>query len=193
MNNVVTTRASLVPYNDGQGGLDSIQVTVELRGSDQLSLRFVAQGRIERLKIPVIVTAQRTDRLWEHTCFEVFLRQNECANYYEFNFSPSSEWATYAFSSYRVGTPFNYHSAPQLIVQRNASALELAAAIDLKPLLLEPGKSLRLGLSAVIEAANGGISYWALKHPAPKPDFHHPDSFELALSFPGDPLGKRLQ
>src|SRR6185369_3516590 len=97
MNNVVTTRASLVPYNDGQGGLDSIQVTVELRGSDQLSLRFVAQGRIERLKIPVIVTAQRTDRLWEHTCFEVFLRQDESANYYEFNFSPSSEWAAYVF------------------------------------------------------------------------------------------------
>jgi hypothetical protein len=185
--------ANLIPYGAEQGYLASIHVELECGIEDRLRVNFVASGNVERLKIPPPVVPQRTDRLWEHTCFEVFLRQDESANYYEFNFSPSGEWAAYVFSAYRVGIPFNYHSAPQLIVQRNASALELAAAIDLKPLLLEPGKSLRLGLSALIEAADGGISYWALKHPAPKPDFHHPDSLALPLSFPGDPLGKRLQ
>jgi hypothetical protein len=42
---------------------------------------------------------------------------------------------------------------------------------------------LRVGLSAVIEANDGTLSYWALKHPAAKPDFHHPDSFVLELAF----------
>ena len=37
------------------------------------------------------------------------------------------------------------------------------------------------GLSAVIETIDGAISYWALAHPAEKPDFHHPDSFVLTL------------
>lgn len=51
-----------------------------------------------------------------------------------------------------------------------------------------------VGLSAVIEEAEGTRSYWALAHPADKPDFHHPDSFacdipvsRLALDLPPDP------
>jgi hypothetical protein len=44
---------------------------------------------------------------------------------------------------------------------------------------------LRLGLSAVIEDIDGRLSYWALKHPPGKPDFHHPDSFALDVTLPG--------
>jgi hypothetical protein len=43
---------------------------------------------------------------------------------------------------------------------------------------------LRLGLSAVIESCNGSLSYWALRHPAGKPDFHHADAFALGLEAP---------
>ncbi|MBI3061386.1 MAG: hypothetical protein HYY83_05345 [Deltaproteobacteria bacterium] len=30
-------------------------------------------------------------------------------------------------------------------------------------------------------AQDGTISYWALKHPPGKPDFHHPDAFALEI------------
>ncbi len=40
---------------------------------------------------------------------------------------------------------------------------------------------LHLALSAVIEEKEGTKSYWALKHPPGKPDFHHPDCFALTL------------
>jgi hypothetical protein len=43
-------------------------------------------------------------------------------------------------------------------------------------------RSWRLGLSAVIEDAKGGISYWALTHPPGKPDFHHADGFACEFS-----------
>jgi hypothetical protein len=33
----------------------------------------------------------------------------------------------------------------------------------------------------VIEAADGSLSYWALRHPPGKPDFHHRDAFALEL------------
>ena len=33
----------------------------------------------------------------------------------------------------------------------------------------------------VIETVDGERSYWALAHPAGQPDFHHRDSFTLAL------------
>jgi hypothetical protein len=41
----------------------------------------------------------------------------------------------------------------------------------------------RLGLSAVIEEERGMLSYWALKHPTGRPDFHHPDAFALELAW----------
>jgi hypothetical protein len=37
-------------------------------------------------------------------------------------------------------------------------------------------------LSAVVEEENGTLSYWALKHPRDKPDFHCPDGFVFELA-----------
>jgi hypothetical protein len=34
----------------------------------------------------------------------------------------------------------------------------------------------------VIEEADGRRSYWALHHPGPEPDFHHPDCFVAKLA-----------
>jgi hypothetical protein len=33
----------------------------------------------------------------------------------------------------------------------------------------------------VIETLDGSLSYWALRHPPGKPDFHHSESFALEL------------
>jgi hypothetical protein len=45
-----------------------------------------------------------------------------------------------------------------------------------------PQNAARIGLSAVIEEQDGTISYWALRHAAGKPDFHHPDGFAMELA-----------
>jgi len=39
----------------------------------------------------------------------------------------------------------------------------------------------RVALSAVIEAPDGALSYWALRHAPGKPDFHHAEAFALSL------------
>lgn len=54
------------------------------------------------------------------------------------------------------------------------------------PMETEPRRmyALQIGLSAVIEEMDGTKSYWALAHPAGKPDFHHPDCFTLELPPP---------
>jgi hypothetical protein len=36
-------------------------------------------------------------------------------------------------------------------------------------------------VAAVIEDENGRLSYWGLRHPSGKPDFHHPDGFILEV------------
>jgi hypothetical protein len=72
-------------------------------------------------------------------------------------------------------------------IERLDSGRELVAAVDLG-LLQDLPKNLawRVGVSAVVENADSSLSYWALRHPPGKPDFHHPDCFALELPPPSD-------
>src|SRR5262249_28618763 len=113
--------------------------------------------------------------------------------YHEFNLSPSGEWAAYAFRRYRDGTPLAGESNareldPRIAVRRAAGKLELDALIRLDRLSpMPPGLQLSLALSAVAEDQDGLLSYWALRHPPGKPDFHHADAFALELNQAGAP------
>ena len=103
----------------------------------------------------------------------------EGPEYREFNFSPSGEWAVYDFRGYRNGGVLEHKLAPGIVVHKTMDRLELAAEIG--QVLLPHGRPLRLGLSAIVEDAGGILSYWALRHPPGKPDFHHTDAFALQL------------
>jgi hypothetical protein len=150
------------------------------RTDEALDLKFMLTGDLSRLRIPPTRSPRRADRLWEHTCFEAFMAMNDKREYYEFNFAPSREWAAYVFRSYRDGEPcVNPELEPRIVVRSAGDRLALDALIH--PRMIPPGVDLRLGLSAVIEEKHGILSYWALKHPAGKPDFHHSDGFALNL------------
>lgn len=169
-------RHALIPYPDT--GCDAVtELTVEV-GRDEpawLSLRFVLTGDLERLAIPSAAPSVRTDGLWTHTCFEAFVGGADGA-YDEFNMAPSAAWAAYAFDGYRQGMrPLNI-PAPAIAVTRAADRLELAVVL---PLSLAGPR--RLGLTAVIEDQAGRTSYWALHHPAARPDFHDPGGFVLRV------------
>jgi hypothetical protein len=144
-----------------------------------LILSYVVSGRIGDLLMPPVVAPARADKLWQHTCFEAFLRTSAGPGYYEFNFSPSTQWAAYRFSGYRSGMRLATEiGAPRIEVRSSAETYTLQAALELDGL----SSPLHLGLSAVLEEINGGKSYWALTHPPGKADFHHADCFTLELS-----------
>jgi hypothetical protein len=147
-----------------------------------LAFTYVVTGTISDLAVSPMTAAIRTDELWRHTCFEAFVGSSLSVAYYEFNFAPSTQWAAYRFSDYRtdmrVATEI---SAPQITVQSNPERYVLQASLELGPLLLSRGSTLRVGLSAVIEEISGRRSYWALAHPPGKADFHHSDSFALEV------------
>ena len=156
--------------------LRGIQVFLNRAADGQLNVRYLLEGAIERLRIPPPrKCALAAERLWQHTCCEIFVAREGERGYDEHNFSPSGEWAAYAFTGYREGSALAV-PAPGICVTRNASRLELEARIARS----YPGK-LSIGLSAVVEDADGALSYWALRHPPGKPDFHHPTTFALAL------------
>jgi hypothetical protein len=163
-----------------------IEVTLAWSEDHALLVTYRLSADSGQLRIPDSAESRRVNGLWQHTCFEAFVRVKDRPAYFEFNFSPSGEWAAYGFRAYRDGGPLDDAvGAPDISVRKLSDQLELAATIRLGHfLLVQPGMLLRLGLSAVVEASDGTFSYWALNHPAAEPDFHHPDSFALELAVP---------
>jgi hypothetical protein len=112
------------------------------------------------------------------------VRCDDSPAYHEFNFSPSGEWAAYAFERYREGELITQPLLePNVSVRVLESTLSLSAAIRL-PLISKQNTraKLAIALSVVVEDEDGRLSYWALRHPAGNPDFHHRDAFALELS-----------
>jgi hypothetical protein len=162
--------------------IHGIDVVVGGAASDILTLTFVLEGDLSGLRIPEPQPSRQVHSLWRHTCCEAFVMAGEGPGYREFHFSPSGEWAVYAFRSYREGGELEGELAPGIVVHRSGDRLELHA--EIRPVFLPSGRSLRLGLSAVVEDADGMLSYWALRHHPGKPDFHHTDAFALQLVQP---------
>jgi hypothetical protein len=161
--------------------IESIKSFVRWQKGPVLTVTYVLNGIVDLLRIPPDQSARRVDGLWRHTCFEAFIGAKNDSEYHEFNFSPSGEWAAYSFRDYRDGGPCDGDGLePKIMVQRGAESVELSAVIRLDHLPgIQSNVCLWIGLSAVIEDLSGALSYWALKHPPGKPDFHHSDNFAL--------------
>lgn len=154
-------------------------VAVELIASpDDLLIRYFVTGS-EDLIVPEWASAVRRDDLWETTCFEAFLKPPGGEAYFEFNFSPSTEWAAYRFERRRWGRS----DLPRPVVPFSTRGEQpsdplLEVDLDLSGL---PDGPLRLNLCAVISEKGGRKSYWALAHPPGDPDFHDPACFTVEL------------
>lgn len=160
--------------------VEDINVTVELSPEGRLWLRFYVACELEALVLPVPGEPVRTDGLWESTCFEIFLRRHKEESYFEFNFSPSGQWAAYAFTGYREGgSELPLTGRLQIGLDASDTHFALEAELDMpEGWLFGP---LDINVTAVIEEIGETMSYWALAHPSAKPDFHDGDCFVLGL------------
>lgn len=200
--------ALLVPHPDSAPApLSLIQVTLGRGPEGALVLDYRLQGDLGALRLPSAAAPAPADRLWAHTCCEVFLRRSgspttagasatavptprpapdprlppRARPYREFNFSPSGQWASYGFAAYRLRDPeAPLPPAPRLEVQGDAGELRLRATLE--PGALPPGSGvLQVALATVVERQDGSLAYWALAHGAGQPDFHGEAGFVLAL------------
>lgn len=162
----------------------SLETRISLDAQGNIALAYCLRGDMARVRIPGEQRPERSDLLWEHTCFEAFIGACGDAAYHEFNFSPSGQWAAYAFSDYRQRHgDLAAIEAPHITTRRFAGRLEVDAVIPASALPPNSTKAAwQIGLSAVVEAADtldGQHSYWALHHPAARPDFHQRAAFTL--------------
>jgi hypothetical protein len=68
--------------------------------------------------------------------------------------------------------------APRIELRTQSDRLLLSADVELP---MDLSGDLRLAIAAVVEDAQGQLAYWALRHAAERPDFHHPDSFGFEI------------
>jgi hypothetical protein len=175
------------------GPLRSLSVSGALDAAGRITLDYLLQGELLRLRLPAGARApQRRDELWRHTCVEAFARRAAAEAYLEFNFSPSGDWATYRFDGYRRGQSSPELAQPGITLQAlGPGQLRLQARAQLPFGLAsdEPAAAAgdapaawQLGFAAVIEASDGTLAYWATRHPGAQPDFHAPENFSLGLT-----------
>lgn len=168
----------LVPHPDSPARAVKrvrVRIAPKTMGPSRLEYRVYAS---EGLALPAPAQPGRRDELWRTTCFELFTRTDGVPGYEEYNFSPSRNWAAYGFESHRRGRRDLEIAAPAISGWGDVSGYVLDVKMDL--ICLWASKC-RIGLSAIIEEADGTKSYWALAHPPGEPDFHHPDCFALQL------------
>ncbi|MBB6122446.1 DOMON-like domain-containing protein [Sphingobium subterraneum] len=149
-------------------GVEGVEARVRV-AAGQWVLDYAVAGA--RPLLPSPAAPQRTDGLWQTTCFELFI-EDGTGDYSEFNFAPSMQWAAYRFSGYRQGMNDLPLSAPRVEPMEEGIRVTLDFPVE---------NGARFGLSAVIEEVDGTKSCWALAHPPGKPDFHHPDCFALQV------------
>jgi hypothetical protein len=165
--------------------VSAVTARVDRLSADLLIFYYEIVGDIDQLQLPPQRRSAHTDGLWQHTCFEAFVRESGARNYFELNFSPSSEWAIYRFEDYRRGmTAVEPPHAPKIICRRRENSLEADVDVHLSGLV--PRAELQLALAAVLEDQQGRTSYWALAHAPGNADFHHDAGFALQLAPTGD-------
>jgi hypothetical protein len=184
MNSSVLRESALIPHPETPSrSVRGIRTRLRQASGGGIAITYLLKGQIGRLSVPERRTPSRKDGLWQHTCFEAFVSVKGAPEYHEFNFAPSGEWAAYTFSRYRHGVPIAGELNPEIATRAAEDRLELDAVIRGHCLpTITAETCLLLGLCAVIEEEDGVLSYWALKHPSGRPDFHHPDAFVLELN-----------
>jgi hypothetical protein len=169
-----------------------IEVELHWQAAPQpvLLLVYTVRGDLSGLRIPAPTPLPaRTDGLWQHTCFEAFVATDGAAAYREFNFAPSGDWAAYRFSDERVrdaaAETADALTPPRIVTSRSrpADVFTLGAEIPAEWLPDAADRPWQLGLTAVIESTDGRRAYWALHHPAPRPDFHHQGGWVACADF----------
>ncbi len=128
----------------------------------------------------VLGTLFPLENLWTTTCFEIFFKNINSTDYYEFNFNSKGEWNLFYFSDYRKRVEgYKNGIEVQMQTQMKSGRPFLLYSFDISKLVnLKVPAQANL---ATVTKSSAGISYWSQKHNGQKPDFHDPKNFSLIL------------
>lgn len=174
---------SLVPFDKNSSPAQTIEVNLNQTESS-IFISYKLTGDLSTLDLgDGTPKHKRRMKLWEKTCFELFLKHQSHDDYLEFNFSSVFEWNAFYFT--KKGSPLCEYAElnnVKIDILRSSDVFQLIAEIDSaflpKHFQREFSKGeLTAGITNVLKEKNERLSYWALAHKDQKPNFHHFDSF----------------
>jgi hypothetical protein len=181
----------LLPFAPTPSPLD-IKVDIEFQQDLQcLDIVYHLTGDLESIDLvnQPCQPKSRADELWKNTCFEWFLKSPKDKQYWEFNASPTGNWNFYHLDDYRENLkPCTLIEAPELQSKREISKTNFTYTFFIRaPLALWCANhshliaDAKLAVTAVIRWKSGECSYFSLRHPEAKADFHHEFGFQHLL------------
>ena len=175
-----TAAVQLVPHPDTPPtAIGSLACSISWQGPGLWCFDYIVGEPPEALSLPVPAAPQRSYGLWERTCFELFLRQPGFGPYYEFNFSPSGEWAAFGFDSYRSGMA-ELAVAQPLITSTDRRQFALAMTSYLTNLGMDPEQASSLAATKV-DSGPAPAQNYALSATLEDPSFGAPGPWEAAI------------
>ena len=170
---------TLIPWASNTA--PAVEITGAIaRQSDRLKIAYKLAG-VSQIILPQTNTnPTRQCDLWEHTCFEFFLKLYDSTKYWEFNLSPAGHWNVFRFPDYRqnIAEEMVFDTLPfQVLLQNDSLLLNLEVELDK---IISCESDLEVGITTVVEDKQQ-LSYWALTHSTKEADFHHRDSFIIKL------------
>jgi hypothetical protein len=150
-----------------------------------LKVAFELTGDLEKVltSSPQEIPA-RVIGLWESTCFEMFIKNKNSEEYFEFNCSSANNWNVFYFQKQKAALKefLPIASLASSSVQ-NKGSLRVSFWIDLErfPTSFWKDGQMNLGLTTVLESDSGELSYWALRHIDTRANFHMEKSFIYQL------------
>lgn len=115
------------------------------------------------------------ERLWEHTCVELFASRTEGPGYVEWNFSPTGQVTRFTFSAYRERVVTDVFDSVSVLVERHVGRTRVIVEGE-----LVPEQTRAAAVTAVVRGPDGHCAHWAITHPRVQPDFHDSAGFTLS-------------
>ena len=122
----------------------------------------------------------RETKLWEQTCFEVFIQPAGHSRYFEINLTANKAWNVFEFADYRSPQP-PQEFANADVLNFTVGGGQLRAQIKFAG---EHFKKIKLSICAVVKLNDLPVSYWSTKHADQKPNFHHFESLFIERNAP---------
>ncbi len=168
---------TLVPFSEAKA--PAITITTQLNDlGDALFVSYKVTGVLALLDLGDAPKHMRVMKLWERTCFELFIK-NSRDQYLEFNFSPVFEWNAFYFE--KKGDQLKEWQGVQSVkidILHSLEVFQLIAEIKKSDLPKDFFHQTEAAITSVIKEKSGDLSYWAITHEDVRPNFHHFDSFK---------------
>jgi len=207
LNAMATKRFWLKPFSPVSGGHRLDVVGRVSREKNLLTVSYELLGTLQNLisAKQKQQTVRNLSEACQNTCLECFVAPINSEQYWEFELVPDLNWIKESmraiehssgwdfqvssnhswkvshFHGYRQGAHVD-HSIKTISYSMLSApkALHTLLKVDLEKMLLAD-THLAVGIAAVTHFNTDSCVHWALNHPNDRPDFHHRDSFALAL------------